>query len=180
MIRKRGDFSRSGDFLVFIREYVAARRLEPKLSLFDFIRYRDPYVIAHHSPKQNDFDKHVWNVKGVFLCKGCVLVIAGFLVGFFVLLAIRWCLHVSGFISFLILVGTVLPTVVSSFINTSNILRRFFRFFLGCYLAEMMLMFFSANINVVFKIVCFILFLVLRISLSRRRHRLNDMAHVWG
>jgi hypothetical protein len=104
MIRNGVSSNRSGDFLGVLRDYVAARKLEPKLMLFDFIRYRDPYLIAHHDPKLNDFDRHVWNIKGVFLCKGCVLVLAGFLIGFFVLLAIRWFLHVSGFVSFLILV----------------------------------------------------------------------------
>lgn len=111
MIRKGVSSNRSGDFLGVLRDYVAARKFEPKLMLFDFIRYRDPYLIAHHDPKLNEFDRHVWKIKGVFLCKGCVLVLAGFLLGFFVLLAIRWFLHVSGFVSFLILVGTVLPTV---------------------------------------------------------------------
>lgn len=178
MIRKGVPSSRNSDFLVVLREYVAARKLEPKLSLFDFIRYRDPYFVAHHNPKQNDFAKHVWNVKGVFLCKGCVLVLAGFLISFSVLLAIRWYLHVSGFVSFLILFGTVLPTVVFSFFNTSNILRRIFRFLLGCYLGEMVLMLFSSNVSVPSKLFYVLVFLFLRVSLSRRRHRLNDISHM--
>ena len=178
MIRNGVSSNRSGDFLGVLRDYVAARKLEPKLMLFDFIRYRDPYLIAHHDPKLIDFDRHVWNLKGVFLCKGCVLVLAGFLIGFFLLLAIRWFLHVSGFVSFLILVGTVLPTVFSSFVNSSNILRRTFRFLLGCYLAEMVLMLFSSNISVISKLFYVFVFLFLRISLSQRRHRLNDITHM--
>jgi len=178
MIRKGVPSSRSSDFLVVLGEYVAARKLEPKLSPFDFIRYRDPYLVAHHNPKQHDFVKHVWNVKGVFLCKGCVLVLAGFLIGLFVFFALRWYLHVSWFVSFLILFGTILPTVVSSFFNISSILRRIFRFLLGCYLAEMVLMFFSSNISVLSKLFYVLALLFLRVLLSRRRHRLNEVSHM--
>ena len=78
-----------------LREYMAVRKTEPKISIFDFVRYRNPYIIAHHNPKQNDFDQHVWNLNGVFLCKGCVLVLAGCLIGFSVLLLLRLCVNVS-------------------------------------------------------------------------------------
>ena len=84
----------------------------------------------------------------------------------------------SWFVSFLILFGTILPTVVSSFFNISSILRRIFRFLLGCYLAEMVLMFFYSNISVLSKLFYVLALLFLRVLLSRRRHRLNEVSHM--
>lgn len=65
----------------------------PKLRSGGFVSYvlqNDPYLFSHHDPGHCDFDEHVINCRGWYLCRGCVFTIISGVFAFVVAMGTHW------------------------------------------------------------------------------------------
>lgn len=89
-----------------------------------------PYRLAHH-PLCSKFDDHVYIIKGKKVCRGCVNMYSGFLVGLIVDPILVVFLNINFWIAFAINWGLFLFTPISIFLKLPRVIKDFSRFLLG-------------------------------------------------
>jgi len=89
-----------------------------------------PYRLAHH-PLCSKFDDHVYIIKGKKVCRGCVNMYSGFLIGLILDPILVVFLNIDFWIAFAINWGLFLFTPISIFLNLPRVIKDFSRFLLG-------------------------------------------------
>ena len=142
------------------------------ISFWSYLRRRNPHVFAHHPPGAA-FRDHVWEYKGMYFCKGCVMTFLGMFLGAILYVATGWfrelTLIQTGIAFWLLL----LPAVITSLFRVTTILKRLARVLLGVVVISAVILLFTTTSWLTRFLIVFTYFLVL-IPLSRRRRRLND------
>jgi hypothetical protein len=142
------------------------------LSFWSYFRLRNPYVFAHHPPGEA-FRDHVWDYRGLYFCKGCVMTFLGVFLGMLLYLATGWLrglnLLQTGIAFWLLL----LPVIATSVFRMPPFLKHVARILLGVVVISAAIMIFVTPSWLVRFSIIFTYFLVL-IPLSRKRRCENE------
>lgn len=139
---------------------------------FTFLRERNPYLFAHH-PNHPAFRDHIWIYRGCYFCKGCTVTFAGILFGGLLYWLTGWLGWFSEPQIGLIFLGLLLPSVVTSLVNSPRVAKHIARFLLGILVISALVMLFVTDQWIV-RFVIVGTFLAVRIPLERKRRRDND------
>ena len=142
------------------------------LSFWSYFRRRNPHVFAHHPPGAA-FRDHVWEYRGMYFCKGCVMTFLGMSLGTILYLMTGWFRElnlVQTGIAFWLL---LFPVVITAVFRVPSFLKRLARVLLGVVVISAAILLFTTDSWLTRFLIVFTYFLVL-IPLSRRRRRLND------
>ena len=145
---------------------------EEDLSFWSYFRHKNPYIFAHH-PRGAAFREHVWEYRGLYFCRGCVMTFLGMFLGAILYLATGWFRGldmVQTGIAFWLL---LLPSVITSVIAVPPLIKHMARILLGVVVISAVILLFVADSWLMRFLIVFTYFLV-QIPLSRRRRRLND------
>ena len=144
----------------------------PDLSFWSYLRGKNPYVFSHHPPG-DVFHDHVWEYRGLYFCKGCVMTFLGMFLGAILYLATGWLRGlniVQTGIAFWVL---LLPVIITSIFPLPLFLKHLARILLGLVvISAVIMLFITPSWWVRFSIV--FTYLIVLIPLSRRRRRQND------
>ncbi len=154
-----------------LRAYRERPPEEAEKGLREFIAGRDPYLFSHH-PAGPSFREHVWQIGGLYFCKGCVMTAAGMLFGGLLFAVTRWLtllddLQVAGV--FLILLA---PTLITHLLDLPRPCKHVSRFLLGVLIVSAIFMLFVTDSWLVRAVIVGTYFAV-RIPLERKRDRMN-------
>lgn len=141
-------------------------------SFWSYVRRRNPYIFAHH-PRGAAFREHVWEYRGLYFCRGCVMTFLGMFLGAILYLATGWFRGldmVQTGIAFWLL---LLPAVITSVIAVPPLFKHLARILLGVVVISAVILLFVTDSWLIRFLIVFTYFLV-QIPLSRRRRRLND------
>ena len=142
------------------------------LSFWSYFRQRNPYFFSHH-PQGDVFHDHVWEYRGLYFCKGCVMTFLGMFLGAIFYLATGWLRElniVQTGIAFWVL---LLPVIITSIFPLPLFLKHLARILLGLVvISAVIMLFITPSWWVRFSIV--FTYLIVLIPLSRRRRRQND------
>jgi hypothetical protein len=142
------------------------------LSFWSYLRGKNPYVFSHHPPGEV-FHDHVWEYRGLYFCKGCVMTFLGMFLGAIFYLATGWLRGlniVQTGIAFWVL---LLPVIITSVFHLPLFLKHLARILLGLVVISAgIMLFITPSWWVRFSIV--FTYLLILIPLSRRRRRQND------
>ena len=142
------------------------------LSFWSYLRGKNPYVFSHHPPDAV-FRDHLWEYRGLYFCKGCVMTFLGMFLGAIFYLATGWLRGlniVQTGIAFWVL---LLPVIITSVFPLPLFLKHLARILLGLVVISAVIMLFITPSWWVRFLIVLTYFLVL-IPLSRRRRRQND------
>lgn len=145
---------------------------EEDLSFWSYFRHKNPYIFAHH-PRGAAFREHVWEYRGLYFCRGCVMTFLGMFLGAILYLATGWFRGldmVQTGIAFWLL---LLPSVITSVISVPPLIKHVARILLGVVVISAVILLFVTDSWLMRFLIVFTYFLV-QIPLSRRRRRLND------
>jgi len=145
---------------------------EEPLSFWSHLRRKNPRMFAHHPPGEA-FRDHVWEYKGLYFCKGCVMTFLGMLLGAILYLATGWFRGLNMIQTGIAFWVLLLPAVITALTPATPLIKHVARILLGAVvISAAILLFITPSWWIRFFIV-FTYFLVL-IPLSRRRRRQND------
>jgi hypothetical protein len=142
------------------------------LSFWSYFRHKNPYIFAHH-PQGAAFREHVWEYRGLYFCRGCVMTFLGMFLGAILYLVTWWFRGldmVQTGIAFWLL---LLPAVITSVVRVPPLLKHLARVLLGVVVISAVILLFVTDSWLIRFLIVFTYFLV-QIPLSRRRRRLND------
>ncbi len=142
------------------------------LSFLSYLRRRNPYIFAHH-PQGAAFRDHVWEYRGLYFCKGCVMTFLGMFLGAILYPATGWFRGlgmVQTGIAFWLL---LLPAVITSVTRVPPLFKHLARILLGVVVISAAILLFVTDSWLIRFLIVFTYFLV-QIPLSRRRRRQND------
>ncbi|NPD88547.1 MAG: hypothetical protein HGN29_07475 [Asgard group archaeon] len=89
-----------------------------------------PYRLAHH-PLCSEFKDHVYIIRGMEVCRGCVNMYSGVLLGLILIPIFDIVLHMNFWIAFGLNWGLYLCTPLSVFLHPPRIVKDFSRMLLG-------------------------------------------------
>jgi len=89
-----------------------------------------PYRLAHH-PLCSKFEDHVYTIKGYKVCRGCVNLYSGFLVGIIIVPILAVFLNINFWIAFIATNVLFIFTPLSVFLHPPRVIKDFTRFLLG-------------------------------------------------
>lgn len=95
-----------------------------------------PYRLAHH-PLCERFSNHVYHIKGYKVCKGCINLYIGFIVGIILAPIAIFVLNIDFWIAVIATNILYIFTPLSVLINPPRIVKDFFRFLLGIAMISM-------------------------------------------
>jgi len=94
-----------------------------------------PYRLSHH-PLCDDFDDHVYSIRGKIFCRGCVMQYSGMIISFSIIILghlpiLKWWNGLTEYQVGFVLYLMILPTIITAlFIHNRNI-KDFARLLLG-------------------------------------------------
>lgn len=141
-----------------------------------------PYRLAHH-PLCERFSDHVYHIKGYKVCKGCVNLYIGFIVGLILAPISIFVLNINFWIAFITTVILYIFTPLSVLINPSRILKDFCRFLLGIAIISMFVTIILTIVELVsgfniwaltIMIITILIFIVSRMYFMRLRSKRNE------
>lgn len=141
-------------------------------SFWSYLRRRNPYVFAHHPPGEV-FRDHVWEYRGLYFCKGCIMTFLGIFLGAILYLATGWLRGLNIVQAGIVFWVLLLPAIVTSVFPVPLFLKYLARILLGVVVISAVIMLFITPSWWVRLLIVLTYFLVL-IPLSRRRRRQND------
>jgi len=97
---------------MLLTNYRACPECSKPSSFFAFVRERNPHVFSHHAHDRADYLDHVWRVGGLYLCRGCMTVIAVTPLSFGLALLTRWPVIVPLMATVLIFVALLLVSLL--------------------------------------------------------------------
>jgi hypothetical protein len=142
------------------------------LSFWSYFRRRNPHVFAHHPPGAA-FRNHVWEYRGIYFCKGCVMTFLGIFLGAILYLATGWFRGLNLIQTGIAFWSLLLPVVITSALRVPPFLKHLARILLGVVVVSAVILLFTTPSWLTRFLIVFTYFLVL-IPLSKRRRRLND------
>jgi hypothetical protein len=139
---------------------------------FAFLQERNPHLFAHH-PNHPAFREHIWIYRGCYFCKGCSVTFTGIIFGGLFYLLTGWLRWFSEPQIGLIFFGLLLPSVITSLVDSPRVVKHIARFLLGILVISALVMLFVTDDWIVrFAIIG--IFLAVRIPLEKKRRRDND------
>ncbi len=152
-----------------------SRSEETDRTLLEFVAERDPYVFSHHPPGPC-FREHVWKVRGLYVCKGCVVTLAGMVAGVLLYAATGWLGRIGVTEAAVVFVLLLLPSVMAHVFDLPRPVKHVSRFLLGVLLVSAFVMLFVTDSWIV-RLVIVGTYFGIKIPLSRMRARMNrDLA----
>ena len=147
--------------------------MSPQKSLYQ--RILGPYRISHH-PLCENFEKHVYHIRGRKVCRGCFMQYLGVTIAIFLLIIgtyFTWWSGTNEIQIGLILYFLIIPTVITAFFMKNRILKDFSRFLLGVsFSVAFSLLIFTPNLLI--KTWILMNFLPGYIYLNKRRAQKNN------
>lgn len=180
------DMPQTPGLLEMLMAYVLQPGRAQGRSLFQYVRDENPHVLSHH-PADACFREHVFQIGGLYVCKGCVMTVSGVIAGVAVALATGWLgllaeagrarwdapwgeLWVGG-----AFVAMLLPTVLTSLFGAPRPIKHVCRFVLGMLIGSAIVMLFVSQSWAIRGVIVATFFLV-KWPLERKRRRDNDKA----
>jgi hypothetical protein len=142
------------------------------LSFWSYFRHKNPYIFAHH-PRGVAFREHVWEYRGLYFCRGCVMTFLGMFLGAILYLATGWFRGLDMVQTGIAFWSLLLPAVITSVIAVPPLFKHLARILLGVVVISAVILLFVTDSWLIRFLTVFTYFLV-QIPLSRRRRRLND------
>jgi hypothetical protein len=142
------------------------------ISFWSYFRQRNPHIFAHHPPGAA-FRDHVWEYRGIYFCKGCVMTFLGMFLGAILYLLTGWFRELNLVQTGIAFWSLLLPVVMTSLFRVPPFLKHLARILLGVVVISSAILLFTTTSWLTRFLIVFTYFLVL-IPLSRRRRRLND------
>jgi hypothetical protein len=161
-----------------LQELMRAYRTRPpeesEKSLWQFARERDPDVFSHH-PRGGCFREHVWQIGGLYFCKGCVMTLAGAVAGGILFAATRWLTLITDAQAGLIFLLLLLPTFLAQVFPVPRWFKNAGRFLLGVLMISALFLLFVTDSWLVRGVVV-AAYIAVKIPLERKRERENERA----
>ncbi len=158
-------------FLELVREYRRRPASKSDQTVWEFIAEKDPHIFSHHPPVEA-FRDHVWEFRGLYLCKGCVMTFAGMAAGAVFQVLTGWLGRFGITEAAFIFVLLLAPTLVAHAFNLPRPIKHVSRFLLGVLIVSAIFMLFITDSWAVrFIIVC--TYFAVKIPMERLRVRRN-------
>lgn len=142
------------------------------LSFWAHLRGKNPHMFAHHPPGKA-FRDHVWEYKGLYFCKGCVMTFLGMFLGAILYPATGWFRGLGLIHTGMAFWALLLPAVVTALIPAPPPVKHAARLLLGVVvISAAILLFVTPSWWIRFFIV--LTYLLVMIPLSRRRRQQNE------
>ncbi len=157
--------------LDLFREYRQRSSPEAGQTLFEFLAEKDPHIFSHHPP-DSCFRNHVWKIKGLYFCKGCLVTLIGMLAGALLAALTGWpgrmaVVEVAGL--FILMLA---PTLITHVFDLSRPLKHISRFLLGIVMVSALIMLFVTDSWAV-RLLIVGTYLAIKVPLARKRARMN-------
>ncbi len=133
------------------------------------LRRTRPRAFAHH-PDHPAFAEHVWTWRGLPMCKGCTMGLAGMVVGVPVAVATGWTARIPDWQLGLAFAAMLLPTVATSLLGAPRPVKLVARFVLGVLLGSAVVALFATSSWAV-RAGTVGAYLAVRVPLERKRRR---------
>lgn len=150
-----------------VEEYRRRPESQGGQSIWAFVAERDPYLFSHH-PSSPAFREHVWEIGGLYFCKGCVVTFAGMLAGTVLFAASGWLRWFSDLQIGAIFILLLMPTLLVHLLRLPRWCRHLSRFLLGILLASALFLLFVTESWWV-RIAVVMAYFVTKIPLARKR-----------
>jgi uncharacterized membrane protein len=143
-----------------------------KPDFVEHLKVHSPWIFAHH-PADACFREHVWKINGLYLCKGCLVTSAGFVVGIAVHFLTGWLSGIAEEKLAFVFVLLLLPTLVTGSFRWRREYRHGARFLLGFLIASALLLLFITERWEV-RLVVIATFFVVQGVFEKKRRRQNE------
>lgn len=141
-------------------------------SFWSYFRRRNPFVFSHH-PQGAAFRSHVWEYRGLYFCKGCVMTFLGMFFGAILSMATGWPRGLNIAETGIVFWFLILPVIITSLVRMPPFFKHLARILLGVVIISAVIMLFITPSWFLRFLIVFTYFLVL-IPLSIRRRRQNE------
>jgi general stress protein CsbA len=163
------------DFLYWdntVNIFKAVQSRDPEESLWDFMVRTSPWIFSHH-PADKCFKEHVWTLRGLHFCKGCVMTVAGWVVAAGLQISSGWLQRNDIGLITAIFFALLLPSVLTSLLGAPRILKHIARLLLGVLMASSVWLFIVTDKWWV-KGVLLVVYFIVKTPLDRHRRRQNE------
>lgn len=124
------------DLRTLLASYMACPARSRPRSFLAFVRERNPHVLSHHAHDRSDYREHVWQVGGLYLCRGCMTVIIVTPLAFALALVTRWPVATATVWTAAIFSALLLLALLPLRDGPRTLLRDLRRVALGCLLGS--------------------------------------------
>ncbi len=161
----------SNRLLELMRAYRSRPPARAEQSLWEYVAERDPYLFAHH-PAGKAFREHVWRIRGLYFCKGCMMTAAGLVLGIVFQATTGWLGALDTAEVAIVFVLLLIPTIISHALDLPRPLKHVSRLLLGVLLISAVFYLFVTDSWLVRGIIVGT-YLAVKIPLERRRRTMN-------